>query len=92
MSSKSMMFYTSAVLFVLCCAEFANAQQKAKSDKWRCTATSPISRYQYDGGDTAFIHLEVAGPSGGHWYSVTKSGNKASGRTNNGTKFTCTRG
>jgi hypothetical protein len=64
------------------------AQPAASQGAWKCSAPGLISG-NYDGGSTAYIHLQGF-PSGGS-YAVTKSGNVASGVTANGTRFTCRR-
>ena len=58
----------------------------AQGKPWKCTATGIVSG-SYDGGATAYIHLD--GFSKGGSYPVTKKGNVATGVTANGTKFTC---
>ncbi len=55
---------------------------------WTCSAPGLVSG-NYDGGDGAYIHL--SGFSDGKVYPVKKTGNRASGTTSNGTKFTCSK-
>jgi hypothetical protein len=58
----------------------------AQAKSWKCSATGLVSG-SYDGGATAYIHLQ--GFSSGGTYSVTRKGNVATGVTANGTRFTC---
>jgi hypothetical protein len=74
--------YAAALAAVAVVASAAIAQGKP----WKCTATGLVSG-SYEGGATAYIHLE--GFSKGGTYPVTKKGNVATGVTANGTKFTC---
>ncbi|WP_295845432.1 hypothetical protein [Tardiphaga sp.] len=60
----------------------------AHAETWTCSAPGIISG-NYDGGSMAYIHL-TGYPDGGT-YSVSKHGNKATGTTKNGTKFTCSK-
>lgn len=54
---------------------------------WSCAAPGLVSG-NYDGGDSAYIHL--SGFSGGSVYAVVKTkGNRVNGTTSNGTKFSC---
>lgn len=79
-----------AVLFVALLASFlVLITIPAESQgAWKCSAPGLVSG-SYDGGATAYIHLQGF-PSGGS-YAVTKNGNVASGTTANGTRFTCRR-
>ena len=67
----------------------AAVAQTAKPKTWTCTAPTLVN-FSYDGGETAYIHLQTFS-SGGH-YPVTrnKAGTQATGVTANGTKFVCT--
>jgi hypothetical protein len=58
----------------------------AYADSWTCSAPGMASG-SYDGGATAYIHLTAFNT--GSNYPVKKSGNRATGVTKNGTKFTC---
>lgn len=58
----------------------------AHAADWTCSAPGLVSA-NYDGGDGAYIHL--SGFSDGKVYPVKKAGNRASGTTSNGTKFSC---
>lgn len=58
----------------------------AHAADWSCSAPGLVSG-NYDGGDSAYIHLN--GFSSGSVYAVVKKGNRASGTTSNGTKFSC---
>ena len=62
------------------------AAQAAPTGSWSCTAPG-LASASYDGGSMAYVHL-ASYPDGGT-YAVTKSGNKATGTTKNGTRFTC---
>ena len=54
---------------------------------WTCSA-SKLKAFRYNGGAKAYIHLAPYGKGG--WYAVRKAGaTKATGRTKNGTRFTC---
>lgn len=55
---------------------------------WSCSAKGMVSG-RYTGGTSAYIHL--AGFSAGGQYPVTVSDGVATGKTKNGTPFTCTR-
>lgn len=74
-------------------AAFAGAAMMAamspalgQGKSWKCSAPGMVSG-SYDGGSTAYIHLQ--GFSTGGTYSVTKSASLATGVTKNGTRFTC---
>lgn len=58
----------------------------AQAKSWKCSAPGLVSG-SYDGGTTAYIHLQ--GFSSGGTYSVTRKGNVVTGVTANGTRFTC---
>ena len=64
------------------------ACQTASGPAWSCSAESMVSG-SYSGGSTASIHLSAY--SSGGTYGVTKSadGKTASGKTGDGTPFTC---
>lgn len=71
----------------------ANAQDASKKDeapavekKWVCTADG-LASFRYSGGDWAYIHLSPY-PNGGS-YPATKTGSIATGKTKDGTPFTC---
>ena len=54
---------------------------------WKCTAAK-MKNYSYSGGSTAMIHLR--GYSKGGRYSVRKvNAKKVTGKTKDGTSFTC---
>ncbi len=53
---------------------------------WTCNAPGLLNS-SYSGGDTAYIHL--SGFQTGGVYKVAKKGNVATGKTANGTTFTC---
>ncbi len=53
---------------------------------WACSAPGMISG-SYDGGSSAYIHLQ--GFNSGGNYSVSRNGTTAKGTTANGTPFTC---
>jgi hypothetical protein len=80
-TEESAMFRLTALLSVLLTAP-------CYADSWTCTAPGLVSG-SYDGGDSAYIHL--SGFSDGKSYPVKKSGNRATGTTTNGTKFTCSK-
>jgi len=55
---------------------------------WKCTA-SKLKSYRYTGGSKAYIHLSPYGRGG--WYRVKKvSPKKVTGKTKDGTRFSCT--
>lgn len=58
------------------------------AEGWKCSAPGLIAA-RYEGGATAYVHL--SGFAYGGNYKVKKSGDKATGVTANGTKFTCRR-
>lgn len=60
------------------------------ASKWTCTAQG-LKEARYDGSGEAYIHLS-AYTTGGK-YKVTKNaeGTKATGKTKDGTEFTCTK-
>jgi hypothetical protein len=56
---------------------------------WKCSAAK-LKNYSYSGGSSAMIHLRPY--SSGGRYSVKKvSANKVTGKTKDGTRFTCTK-
>lgn len=63
---------------------------KLTASKWTCTAQG-LKEARYDGSNEAYIHLS-AYTTGGK-YKVTKNaeGTKATGKTKDGTEFTCTK-
>jgi hypothetical protein len=70
---------------ILSIALFAFATS-AQAESWSCSASGIVTG-SYDGGGSAYIHLNGF-PSGGT-YPVQKNGKRASGVTKNGTRFTC---
>ena len=58
----------------------------ASAQSWTCSAPGMQSG-TYDGGATAYIHLSAY--SNGKAYPVVKKGKTASGKTSDGTPFTC---
>lgn len=70
-------------LAMLLCTAFVS---DVNAQNWTCSAPGMQSG-TYDGGATAYIHLS-AYPSG-NAYPVTKKGKTATGKTSNGTPFTC---
>lgn len=75
-------------LFAILCAAAALCASPvlAQDKKWTCSAPGMVSG-SYDGGSHAYIHL--SGFKSGGRYKVAVSGNTASGKTANGTRFTC---
>jgi hypothetical protein len=61
----------------------------AQASSWKCSAKGIVSG-SYSGGSKAYIHLRPY-TSGGQ-YSVKKvNANKVTGKTKNGTPFTCSK-
>ena len=73
-----------ALLLVAACA----STQSKDGSVWKCSAPGIASDSQYYGGDKAFIHLNAY--SSGMWYPAVRSGYTATGKTSDGTMFTCT--
>jgi hypothetical protein len=88
---KSLLSLVAATVVLVGCAtqppQGAAALTPSK-DKWTCTAPGLVSA-TYTGGKTAFVHL--SGFSSGGYYNATQSadGKSATGKTQNGTAFTC---
>jgi len=70
-------------LLALFCAALSGS---AQAEAWTCSAKNMVSG-NYDGGDTAYIHLSPYGR--GNNYPVTRKGKTVTGRTSNGTPFVC---
>lgn len=77
-------FFGVAVLVAACGIQSSHVEAQNKT--WTCSAPGLVSG-SYDGGSSAYIHLQGF-PSGGS-YPVSRSGKTATGTTQNGTKFTC---
>jgi len=61
----------------------------AEAAGWKCSAAQ-LKNYSYSGGSSAMIHLRAY--SKGGRYSVKKvNAKKVTGKTKDGTKFTCTK-
>lgn len=56
---------------------------------WTCTADNLVDS-RYSGGSSAYIHLKGYG-SGGRYRVTRQSDGTATGKTKDGTPFTCTR-
>ncbi|MEP9352006.1 hypothetical protein ABLE93_00255 [Xanthobacter sp. KR7-65] len=55
---------------------------------WKCSAPSMVNS-SYDGGSSAYIHLEGFSSGGNYPVTLNSSRTVANGTTANGTKFTC---
>lgn len=72
------------------CAGLAVGAEAAGAATWTCTAKNLVYA-AYDGGPKAYVHLKPF-QTGGHYPVVkSKDGTVATGRTANGTAFTCKR-
>ena len=56
---------------------------------WKCSAAK-LKNYSYDGGSSAMIHLSPYS-SGGRYCVKKVNANKVTGKTKDGTRFTCTK-
>jgi len=75
------------ILFSLAGATLiAGIATPAAAETWKCSAAG-LADASYDGGSTAYIHLQGYGRGG--TYSVKRKGKVATGTTKNGTRFTC---
>jgi len=77
-----------SALIVLAFSAPAAANSVNAGNGWTCTAQN-IANATYSGGRSAYIHLRPY--RGGQQYRVSVKGNRATGRTSNGTQFTCTK-
>lgn len=75
------------VLAVAVVAGLAGAAAAQSGEKWVCTAEK-LKSFSYKGGKNAMIHLSPYNKGGS--YKVTKeSDTKVTGKTKDGTPFTC---
>lgn len=65
------------------------AADPAAAASWECSAKNLVN-YRYTGGNSAMIHLSPY-PSGGTYRVTRVSDVKVTGKTKNGTVFTCVR-
>lgn len=77
---------TALALLACSLAGLPDAARAQAAQKWTCTAPA-LKNSGYEGGSTAYIHLE--GFKRGGRYAVSRKGNVATGTTANGTAFTC---
>ena len=74
-------------IFVLFIA-FLDNPLSAKEVKWKCVADG-LENFEFDGGNTAYIHLESYNSGNNYYVEFNASKTVATGKTGDGTPFTC---
>ena len=84
---KSFTFPNLATPLVLCFWAIAS-QSVAADETWTCKADG-LREFRYDGSGWAYIHLNGYQAGGNYQVKVNEERTEATGKTKDGTQFTC---
>jgi len=74
--------------FLLALVILSGSSLGASANNWTCSAQN-MQSFKYDGGATAYIHLAPYSYGGDYPVAMNKAKTQATGKTANGTTFTC---